>query len=88
MPLTVPPVRRFPWIFFHRHRLTRDHRLIHRTLALKDHAVYGHLLSRTDAEPVARLDMRQRDIFFRAVIPKPPGCLRGKPKSALMALLV
>ena len=83
MPFTVPPVRRSPCDFLHRHRLARDHRLIHGTLALKDDAVDGHLLPGADAEPVARLDVRQRDIFFRAVIPEPPGGLRGQAQERL-----
>ena len=77
------------WRLLDRNRLAGDHRLVDGARAFEDHAVDGHLLTGADAEPVARLDVIERNIFFSRRRPGAAGRSWGRGRGgALMALLV
>ena len=54
--------------FLHRDGFARDHGLVHRAVAVQDHAVHGNLLARANPEAVAGLDVLQRNVDFGAVV--------------------
>jgi len=56
-----------PGALGHRDRLAGQHRFIDRAFAFVNGTIDGHLFARTNAQPVARMDVGQRDILFGAI---------------------
>ena len=60
-------------MFFGRHRLARDHRLVDGTGAIDDNAVDRHLLAGPHAQPISGFDLFQGHVVLAAIVRQAPG---------------